>query len=601
MDQRAPRGAPVPGTRAAQAPRRARLVRPDRPRCRRSAGRARARARNPRVLLLLLLVQRPAPARAAARGDARARHAGLPVLRLLGERELDAPLGRRRRPDPDGAALRGRGQRPPVRRVPPAVSRPALRARARAAAAAGLQGDADPRRRGHDDDVAAPGGGDRDARALPGRLRDRGPRRRRPRGVRRARRVPAARPPCGLDERASARARAGLHRRRDELPRAGAAVAQARRRRARDAALRVPGLGQLRAARAARHGLRGVEPGAVRLLGRAHDRRHASPPRGRRARAVRERLERVGRRLLPRARRALRTPVPRGVPRRPGARIARAGRVARPSGVARGRARCRRRGRARRARGPSIRDAASARRLRCQRRHAGPQPRGLPGAHARVDRGADRAAERARRGRRRILRRERRGRRALRPHRAVPGDARATAQPRRARRHQSRHGALGVRHDRAHQLGRRLCAGPARAGRGGARAGTRARVVGRRVRRRSRRAGVGRGRRCGRGGDPGVARARRAHRRAHAHERRGVERQPRVPPLAARCDRRLRGARGLPRLGLRARGELRDRRRGRARAALPLPSARCQHVRDAAPRGPDRGRARAAAVPLADS
>ena len=61
------------------------------------AGRSRARVRDPRLLLLPLLVRREAAARAAVRRGAGVRRARLPVLPLLGERALVAPLGRPRR------------------------------------------------------------------------------------------------------------------------------------------------------------------------------------------------------------------------------------------------------------------------------------------------------------------------------------------------------------------------------------------------------------------------------------------------------------------------------------------------------------------------
>ena len=57
-----------------------------------------------RLLLLPLLVRWPAPAGAAVRRGAPQRRAGLPVLPLLGERELDPPLGRLRARDPDRSA-----------------------------------------------------------------------------------------------------------------------------------------------------------------------------------------------------------------------------------------------------------------------------------------------------------------------------------------------------------------------------------------------------------------------------------------------------------------------------------------------------------------
>ena len=69
----------------------------------RAAGRARARARHPWVLLLLLLVCGKAPSRTPHRRDARIRPPGFSLLFLLGQRELDPALGRRGSRSPDRA------------------------------------------------------------------------------------------------------------------------------------------------------------------------------------------------------------------------------------------------------------------------------------------------------------------------------------------------------------------------------------------------------------------------------------------------------------------------------------------------------------------
>ena len=87
------RSSPVTGSRTARRPR---LLRPPRRRGPGRPGAPRAGLRDLRLLLLLLLVQRPAHPRAPARDDARAAGAGLPLLLLLGERELDPPVGRGR-------------------------------------------------------------------------------------------------------------------------------------------------------------------------------------------------------------------------------------------------------------------------------------------------------------------------------------------------------------------------------------------------------------------------------------------------------------------------------------------------------------------------
>src|SRR5258708_1928938 len=61
---------------------------------------------HPRLLLLLLLVRRQEIALSSSRRYARQRRAGFSFLLLLGQRELDAPLGWRGKGDADRAALR---------------------------------------------------------------------------------------------------------------------------------------------------------------------------------------------------------------------------------------------------------------------------------------------------------------------------------------------------------------------------------------------------------------------------------------------------------------------------------------------------------------
>ena len=113
---------PLPAAR----PARARLLRPARcPSVMRAAGAARADARHLRLLLLLLLVQRAPLARAPARRRcSRAGEPRLAVLRLLGERELDAALGRRRRRRPARAGLRAAADGPLHPRPAPALADP---------------------------------------------------------------------------------------------------------------------------------------------------------------------------------------------------------------------------------------------------------------------------------------------------------------------------------------------------------------------------------------------------------------------------------------------------------------------------------------------
>ena len=92
--------------------------------------------RRRRLLLLLLLVQRAASSRTPPRTASGRSDARLPVLHLLGQRELDAPLGRARTRDPDGPGLPRRGRRGSDRRPqsipPPSVVHPGRRAAASA-------------------------------------------------------------------------------------------------------------------------------------------------------------------------------------------------------------------------------------------------------------------------------------------------------------------------------------------------------------------------------------------------------------------------------------------------------------------------------------
>ena len=107
------RHAAVPGHDQPHLPGRARLLRPAAARGAAPRRRSWRAVRHPRVLLLLLLVRRASALlerpldELLASGDAR-----LPLLPLLGERELDAALGRRRAGSADGAgalAAVGRG------------------------------------------------------------------------------------------------------------------------------------------------------------------------------------------------------------------------------------------------------------------------------------------------------------------------------------------------------------------------------------------------------------------------------------------------------------------------------------------------------------
>ena len=79
-------------------------------------------------------------ARASARPDARARAAEVSVLHLLGERELDAALGRPRRRGSPAAGVRGGLGGAVHPRRPPGAAGPALHPRRRRRAAARLPG-----------------------------------------------------------------------------------------------------------------------------------------------------------------------------------------------------------------------------------------------------------------------------------------------------------------------------------------------------------------------------------------------------------------------------------------------------------------------------
>ena len=122
---------------------RPRLLRPARARDAAAPGGAGARLRHRRLLLLLLLVRRQAPAGDAARAVPGTGRHRLPVLPLLGQRELDAALGRPRQRGPDRAGSRARTTTwRSSATCEPLLARPALHPRRRPAAADGL-----PRRR----------------------------------------------------------------------------------------------------------------------------------------------------------------------------------------------------------------------------------------------------------------------------------------------------------------------------------------------------------------------------------------------------------------------------------------------------------------------
>src|SRR5438094_10647633 len=113
---------PLPAARADRAG----LLRSARPGNARSSSESRARARHPRLLLLLLLVQRQAIARPSARRGRPIGSARLSVLRVLGERELDAALGRRQRRAADRTNLLVGERAPSDRTAAASLPRPAL-------------------------------------------------------------------------------------------------------------------------------------------------------------------------------------------------------------------------------------------------------------------------------------------------------------------------------------------------------------------------------------------------------------------------------------------------------------------------------------------
>ena len=124
--QRRARSQPLPEPPPAEHPRRARLLRPAHARGPRGAGRARRGLRHHRVLLLPLLVHRPPHPRDAVQRGAAHGKPGLPVLPVLGQRAVDAQLGRR---IPGGAhrpAVLGGGRPQPHPLADPGVPRRAV-------------------------------------------------------------------------------------------------------------------------------------------------------------------------------------------------------------------------------------------------------------------------------------------------------------------------------------------------------------------------------------------------------------------------------------------------------------------------------------------
>ncbi len=113
---------------------RARFLRPAARRNPPQAGRDGARPRPARLLLLLLLVQRPADPGEAARSLYRRPGNRLPVLHLLGERELEPALGRRQSRGPAGPGARHRVGYEIHPRGDPDPQGPALYPRQRSAA-----------------------------------------------------------------------------------------------------------------------------------------------------------------------------------------------------------------------------------------------------------------------------------------------------------------------------------------------------------------------------------------------------------------------------------------------------------------------------------
>src|SRR4051794_17220426 len=110
VDERRAGTSAVPGARTTPRAERARVLRPPRAGSTDRASRTGTDTRHRRVLLLPLLVQRPPPPRAARRRRAPIRPARHAVLPLLGERELDADLGRWGQRGAPGAVVR-RGRR----------------------------------------------------------------------------------------------------------------------------------------------------------------------------------------------------------------------------------------------------------------------------------------------------------------------------------------------------------------------------------------------------------------------------------------------------------------------------------------------------------
>ena len=191
VDERRPCAPVVQGPLPAAASDRPRLLRPPRPRGPRSPGRARARVRRARLLLPSLLVQRAAPARAPAGADAGSRPAVAAVLHLLGERELDAALGRARGRGPPAPGVRGRlGRAVHPRRVA-RHRRRAIHARRRRGPPARVPGRSAPRRAAGGGALADDRAGGR-RRAAPGRRAELRDRRSAAVRIRRRRRVPAA-------------------------------------------------------------------------------------------------------------------------------------------------------------------------------------------------------------------------------------------------------------------------------------------------------------------------------------------------------------------------------------------------------------------------